>query len=342
MERSGPPPQRRPRFTGVLELVDALRNFGLIRIGLPDRERLDSFTADDGQTIPVNIGGTGTPVVLVHGLGCSHKHWRGVMRRLARRHRVFAWDARGHGKCRLAPAATVTIARLAQDLQNLLDHFDVEQAVLVGHSMGALTVMQYLQDFGAERVLAIGVVDQSPRIVTDEEWRLGLFGSCSASMLLGLIGSARRSLGETVLHEIESAAGDWAKQFLTPDARIGRWLRAWFERAELGPLLELAESLAAADFRTLFARLEVPLMVVLGGRSPHYAGVPLEAYYRSAVPHASIRTYARSGHSPHFAEPERFARDLGQFVAVVENYLPSADAVRSAARRSVEPGIRLP
>lgn len=72
---------------------------------------------------------------------------------------------------------------------------------------------------------------------------------------------------------------------------------------------------AAADFRGLLPRLDVPLLVVLGSRSAHYAGVPLDAYYREAVPHARVLRYARSGHSPHYAEPARFARDLAAFVA---------------------------
>ena len=63
------------------------------------------------------------------------------------------------------------------------------------------------------------------------------------------------------------------------------------------------------------SRLDAPLMVVLGGRSPHYAGVPLEGWYRETVPHATITVYERSGHSPHYTEPERFARELLQFVA---------------------------
>jgi pimeloyl-ACP methyl ester carboxylesterase len=320
MEPPGLPQTRKRRLTGLPQLLDALRNLGLIRIGLPDRERLDAFRADDGQTIPVNVAGGGTPVVLVHGLGCSHRHWQRVAQRLSRHHRVFAWDARGHGKCRLADAAHITLGRLARDLQNLLDHFELRQAVLVGHSMGALTVMRYLHDFGSRRVLAVGVVDQSPRIVTDDDWPLGLFGACSRSMLLGLIESARRSPAETVLREAEAAMGSWVRRLFSPDATLGRWMRSWLEHAHLAPLFELAESLAEADFRPLLSRLDIPLLVVLGGRSPHYGNLPLEDYYRDAVRHAVVRVYARAGHSPHYAEPARFARDLEQFIRIVEAF----------------------
>jgi pimeloyl-ACP methyl ester carboxylesterase len=237
-----------------------------------------------------------------------------VARRLRRRHRVLAWDARGHGSCRPARGSTTTLARLGRDLHQLLDHFELERAVLVGHSMGALTVLQYLQHDGTGRVAGVVLVDQSPRIVTDADWQLGMFGGCSADMLLGLIAGARRDLAETVVHEVESAAGGWLQRWLAPEAALGRMLRSWLHKLDPSALLDLAESLATADLRAVLPTLDVPLWVVLGGRSAHYAGVPLEPYYRQVVPHASVTVFARSGHSPHVAEPARFAEALMRFL----------------------------
>ncbi len=308
------PPEASPRrLTGIANLLGALRNLGLLGLLGPshsDDARLVRYTADDGQAIPVRITGQGPPVVLVHGLGCSHQHWMPVAKRLAHKHRVFAWDARGHGQCRTEPDAPITLARLACDLHQLICHFHLDGVTLVGHSMGALTVMQYLSRFGPARVAAVAVVDQSPRIVTDEQWRLGLFGGCSADMLGNLIEGARTNLAETVLHQVEALAGDWLRPRLAAQAPLGRLLRRWLNHVEVAPLLDLAESLAAADFRSLLPRLNLPLLVVLGARSPHYAGLPLDAWYREAVPHASISIYPRAGHSPHYTEPARFAREL--------------------------------
>jgi pimeloyl-ACP methyl ester carboxylesterase len=302
-------------LTGVANLLGALRNLGL----LGSRRRADAsllrYRADDGQAIPLRVIGQGRPVVLVHGLGCSHKHWMPVARRLARRHRVYAWDARGHGECRTEPDAPITLARLARDLHQLIDQYALDRVTLVGHSMGALTVMQYLHDHGTARIAAVAVVDQSPRIVTDAHWPLGLFGSCSADMLGGLIRGARTNLAETVLHQAEALAGDWLRPRLAAQAPLGRLLRRWLNHVEVAPLLDLAESLAAADFRTLLTRLNLPLLVVLGARSPHYAGLSLDAWYRQAVPHAVISVYPRAGHSPHYTEPARFARELAGLAA---------------------------
>lgn len=311
-----PGPARRPtrRIVGLAGLLAVLRNLGLLGArGSPDAQHM--FVADDGQPIPVKVLGQGDPVVLVHGLGCSHRHWMPVARRLARQARVFAWDARCHGNCAAQPGAVVTLPRLAADLHQLLDHFELERVVLVGHSMGALTVMQFLHDHGCRRVSAVGLVDQSPRIVTDETWRLGLFGGCSRSMLQGLIASARTDLAELVMREAEAAAGEWLSRHAGARAALATLLRRWLGHFDAAPLLDLAESLAGADFRALLPTLDRPVWIVLGGRSAHYGDVPLGSYYRSAVRHATVTVFERSGHSPHVAEPERFARELLQFLA---------------------------
>lgn len=311
----GPTPSPPRRLVSIAGLLTVLRNLGLLGHASAAGAGQRPFIADDGQAIPVRVlGSSGLPIVLVHGLGCSHRHWLPVARRLARRARVYAWDARCHGSCVVAPGSAITLPRLGADLHGLLDHFGLERAVLIGHSMGALTVLQYLQDHGSARAIAVGLVDQSPRIVTDADWRLGLFGGCSRELLCGVIANARRDLPGVIAREVEAAAGEWLRQRLGPQAALGRLLRRWLSGFDASGLLDLAESLALADFRPLLPTLAVPVWIALGARSPHYAGVPLEAYYRRVVPHASVRVFERSGHSPHVAEPGRFARELMGFL----------------------------
>jgi len=307
------PPPHPPRLTGLRGVFDALRNFGLVGLGAPGANDYESFTASDGHVVPVWMLGGGSPLVLVHGFGCTHRDWMPVARRLARRHCVLAWDARGHGSCRLVNGS-ITLARLATDLAEALDHFGLQRSILVGHSMGALTLMQYLHLHGTRRVAAVALVDQSPRIVTDDSWQLGLFGGCSAAMLSGVIAGARQDLAGTLLNEVGALAGAWVQRQLSVEAPLGRMLRRRLGRIDVRPLLDLAESMAQADFRASLSLLDAPLLVVLGARSPHYAGVPLDAWYRNTVKHAQISIYPHAGHSPHVSESLRFASELERFI----------------------------
>ncbi len=314
---SGSPTNPGHRLVGLGGLLRALHNLGLLRRRhAPPGPAL--LRADDGQAVYVRrLGARQRPtstacVVLLHGLGCTHAHWMPVARRLARRAPVLAWDARCHGASAPAAGTRATLQRLGDDLRQLLDHDGIGRAVLVGHSMGALTVLQYLQRHGTDRVQAVALVDQSPRIVTDADWRCGIFGGCRRDTLLELIGAARQDLPQTLRREIETA-GFWPRHGSLQRV-LERALRRWLEPHDASALLDLAQSLVDADFRALLARLDRPLWVALGGRSPHYGGVPLADYYRRTVPHASVTVYPSAGHSPHVSDPARVARDLQRFI----------------------------
>ena len=55
------------------------------------------FLADDGEKIHLQISGAGTPLILLHGWTSSHQEWFPFLPELNAHHRVYRWDARGHG-----------------------------------------------------------------------------------------------------------------------------------------------------------------------------------------------------------------------------------------------------
>jgi pimeloyl-ACP methyl ester carboxylesterase len=69
-----------------------------------------------------------------------------------------------------------TVQRMAQDLRDLLQHFKLSDVTLVGHSMGALTIWEYIRQFGTDGLSRLCLIDQSPKLVTDATWSLGVYG----------------------------------------------------------------------------------------------------------------------------------------------------------------------
>ena len=126
MPADDPPPPAHRRLTGLGGWLGALRSLAPVRAGRAGgAAAFEFFDASDGQPIPVRVLGSGPPVVLVHGLACSHRHWMPVARRLARRRCVLAWDARGHGLGRPLQGEG-SLARMGSDLAELLDHGHVD------------------------------------------------------------------------------------------------------------------------------------------------------------------------------------------------------------------------
>jgi pimeloyl-ACP methyl ester carboxylesterase len=95
-------------------------------------------TEDEGTIHLVEMG-SGRPVVLLHGVTLQWWVWSATMRLLAPRHRVLAWDMRGHGRS-VAGHDGVTMDAMARDLAQVLEELDLHDAVVVGHSLGGMVL----------------------------------------------------------------------------------------------------------------------------------------------------------------------------------------------------------
>lgn len=108
---------------------------------VPVRE-LTAVSAD-GARLHVEVHGVddGPVVVLSHGWTCSTAYWAAQIRQLAPDHRVVAYDQRGHGRSPASPVHSTDV--LADDLEAVLAATLApgEKAVIVGHSMGGMTIL---------------------------------------------------------------------------------------------------------------------------------------------------------------------------------------------------------
>ena len=125
---------------------------------MADSEQLTVVGAG-GVRLSWEQAGSGTPIVLLHGLTATRRYVLMGSKTLERSgHRVIAYDARGHGHSNPAPTPDAyTYELLAKDLQAVLDRLEVEQAVLAGASMGAHTALRFALD-RPDRVLALGLI----------------------------------------------------------------------------------------------------------------------------------------------------------------------------------------
>jgi len=80
--------------------------------------------------------GTGPTIFAVHGLTANHTCWYPIADVVASSHRLIAYDLRGRGDSEKPPSG-YSIAEHTRDLLGLLDHFGLERATIMGHSLGA-------------------------------------------------------------------------------------------------------------------------------------------------------------------------------------------------------------
>ena len=104
-----------------------------------------SFVAGDGVEIHYQVQGRGDPVVLLHGItGTAASNWgaAGIIDRLAEEFQVVAVDQRGHGQSGKPHDPASYGERMALDVVDLLDHLRLQQAHVVGYSMGGFIAMK--------------------------------------------------------------------------------------------------------------------------------------------------------------------------------------------------------
>lgn len=124
----------------------------------PERGEGQFIDSPTGSRLYVEVHGpaSGPTVILTHGWGLDSTIWFYLRRALAARHRVVVWDLAGLGRSRAAKGA-VDLSHFARDLQAVMA-FAGPPAVLIGHSIGGMTIQTLVRDHPASVQTMAGVV----------------------------------------------------------------------------------------------------------------------------------------------------------------------------------------
>ena len=109
-----------------------------------------------GHQVVYRVAGEGPPVVLVHGMVNSSRHWSAVAERLAEGHLVIAPDLIGHGDS-ATPRGDYSLGAHAAVIRDLLSALGIERSTMVGHSLGGGIAMVFFWQF-PERVERLALV----------------------------------------------------------------------------------------------------------------------------------------------------------------------------------------
>lgn len=179
---------------------------------------MDELTVDDGTRLHVEVAGDGPVTVLfTHGYAQDSTVWYHQVEALvAAGFRVVTWDLRGHGRSAVGSAGGAdawTIDRLADDLAQVVERLvPTGPVVLVGHSMGGMTLM------------ALGL--RHPGLVRDRVAAVCFLSTATGNRHLAWLG-----LGERATPFVQRLAG-------VVFAGLSRWGGAWRLVRLLGPLTE--------------------------------------------------------------------------------------------------------
>ena len=215
--------------------------------------------------------GTGKPVILIHGWPLSGRAWEAQLPALVEAgYQVITYDRRGFGQSS-KPWNGYDYDTLAQDLKGLMEALDLQDATIVGFSMGGGEVARYLGKYGSERVSKAVLASAVPPYLfkTDDNPDGGLEESDIQGFLDG------------VSDDRIAFLNDFTKNFFTP--KDGKLLASKPMRlynrdiaafASAKATLDCVKSFSYTDFRDDLKAFDVPTLVIHGDADQI---VPIEA-----------------------------------------------------------------
>ncbi len=257
-------------------------------------------------------GGNGRPVVLIHGWPLSGKSWKKQIPDFtAAGYRVITYDRRGFGESD-KPSTGYSYDTLSDDLSGLLGALDLNDATLVGFSMGGGEVARYIARHGESRlrsiVFAAAVPPKMMKSSNNPEGPLDM-------------GKASR-MTASLTADSEKFYDQFTKEFFSPHAE-GEIVVSESERQEAISLCRQASKLAAleamqafsfADFREDLPQITIPTLVIHGdadGIVP-YEGSGKLTHQR--VSHSELYIIQGGPHGINVSHSEEFNRVILDFI----------------------------
>ena len=253
------------------------------------------------------VSGRGEPILLLHGFSGDKSTWDALQSDLRSNHRVIALDILGHGASdKPASASDYGMDRVARDISELLIQLALEEAHLLGYSMGGRLAL-YLALHYPERFKSLIIESASAGIASESERR------------------ARRQSDKALADRIEAEGVGW---FVDYWERLPLWatqarLAADVLAAQRQQRLQncargLANSLrgmgagAQPNLWPLLPSLELPALLMVGGRDGKFHRINQDLQRR--LPRAELSIMSDAGHNTHLEQPAAFARAVRSFL----------------------------
>ncbi len=259
--------------------------------------------------------GEGTPIIILHGLYGSSDNWVTIGRALSSQYEVWLLDQRNHGKS--PHSQEHTYQSMQSDLAEFMSDHNLEQAIIIGHSMGGKTAMKFAIE-NPDKILSLIVVDIAPK---SYKFALNIKSetlnhkSIMESMLdIDFTGiTNRKELEDLMTNKIRNRK---IRQFILKNVkRQDNNAYGWQLNLEVlyKHLEYILDGFSDSTTNIGYEITGFPILFVKGEES-QYITVDDKERIRSIFPYADIVSIENAGHWLHAEEPEQLLKTINSFL----------------------------
>lgn len=247
-----------------------------------------------------SAGGAGRPIVLIHGYPLDHTIWDPQIAHLSQDYFVLAPDLRGHGQSE-ATSGPYTMDLLAQDVNALIDHLQLEHVVLGGLSMGGYVTFAFMKQF-PDRVRGLILADTRAEADTPEA------RSRREQQAQSVLTNGTREVLDQMTPKMltEKTAQDKPKLV----EKVRRMMESTNPTGIAGALLGMAQR---PDSTPLLERITVPTLILVGSQDS-ITTVDHAKNMASRIPNSQLVIVHDAAHLTTLERPRQVNEAIGRFL----------------------------
>jgi pimeloyl-ACP methyl ester carboxylesterase len=265
--------------------------------------------SSDQTSLFVTEWGSGPPVVFTHAWGLRSDQWDYQIPALADAGlRCVLYDRRGHGRSD-RPASGYDFDTLADDLAAVIDHFDLRDVTLIGHSLGTRELVRYLTRHGDDRITRMVLVaPTTPQLRRSAENPDGW----DPAMLDANYAAVAANVPQWCASF--EAAGPYFGSSPGSSPGLVDWTIRMIVDTPLRVLLKTLQLNTNVNMATELQKIQVPTLVLHGDQD---ASAPIQLTGRKTadlLSNAALRVYPGAGHGLYASDHQAVNADILRFI----------------------------
>ncbi|MGE7186303.1 alpha/beta fold hydrolase [Peribacillus sp. NPDC006672] len=258
---------------------------------------------EEGVRLFYEEKGQGRPIIFIHGVWMSSRFFGRQVRYFSEKYRVILLDLRSHGQSNHVHYGN-TVSAYAKDLHAFIGKLELKDVILVGWSMGAFVVWDYLKQFGEGNIHSTVIVDE---LASDFKWPDFNIGAFDIDTLIAL------------MTEIQTNRSPFLQSFLA--SMFKNELSVADASWMLGEVTKMPESIASAilfdqsivDYREFLPKINVPTLLCFG-RLEKVIPVAAGEHLLKNIPNSELVIFEDSCHCPFIEESALFNETVDGFI----------------------------